>query len=137
MFHGLDLETLANLARDAEVRWYGKDTDVCQQGDPSDELYVLHAGTADALIKADGDERIVGAIGPGQVIGELGVLTWSERTATVRVSSSHAVILALSAARLHSLVEQDTHVTKWMLLTVCERLQNMLSRADVAQGAPA
>jgi CRP-like cAMP-binding protein len=137
MFHGLDLETLADLARDAEVRWYGKDAHVCRQGDPSDELYVLHAGSADALIEVDGDERIIGAIGPGQVIGELGVLTWSERTATVRVSSSHAAILVLSATRLHSLVNQDNHVTRWMLLTVCERLQDTLSRGQVTQGASA
>jgi CRP-like cAMP-binding protein len=137
MFHRLDLEILADLARDAEVRWYGKDAEVCRQGDPSEELYVLHKGTAHALLNAFGEEKMIEAIGPGRVIGELGVLTLSERAITVRVTSNHAIILVLSASRLHQLMDQDAYVTKWMLLTVCERLQDALSRGQVAESAPA
>ncbi len=59
-----------------------------RQGDFSTELYVIEEGTAD--IVRDGQE--VDPVGPGDVVGEIGVLEKAKRGADIVVTSPLLVI---------------------------------------------
>jgi len=55
-----------------------------QQGDPSDELFIVVSGALGVYIQVAGGERFVGRIGPGEVVGEMGLISGEPRSATVR-----------------------------------------------------
>jgi len=57
-----------------------------RRGDPSDALYVLCSGSLGAFGPglSTGQERLLGAIAPGETVGEVGLLARRPRTASVR-----------------------------------------------------
>ncbi len=59
---------------------------LCRQGDASDALYVLCSGSLGAFgpSLSTARERLLGVIAPGEIVGELGLLTEQPRSATVR-----------------------------------------------------
>lgn len=75
-----DLSILAHHIGEAEV----PEGDVLfEQGSIPYDLFLLEEGTAEVTI--DGDR--VGTLGPGDVVGEIGLLRFQRRMATVRVTS--------------------------------------------------
>jgi CRP-like cAMP-binding protein len=54
-----------------------------EQGSIPYQLFVVEEGTAEVSI----DDETVATIGPGDVVGEIGLLRLQRRTATVRVTS--------------------------------------------------
>ncbi|HEY9844967.1 MAG TPA: FHA domain-containing protein, partial [Candidatus Caenarcaniphilales bacterium] len=127
-FRQLKPDALIELARDAQVRFYKKGEEVCRVGEPADELLMLTAGKAQACVKRGNSVQIVGTILPGQTIGELGVLTRSNRSATVVTTAQKTQILAIDANKLEALLGQDSGLVRDLLLMVSSRLQNTLSQ---------
>ncbi|MBN1418272.1 MAG: cyclic nucleotide-binding domain-containing protein [Planctomycetes bacterium] len=82
-----------NALREAILRIVGEDRErislargeiLFRQGDPADALYFVVSGRLRATIARPGCEGIaVGEIGPGEPVGELGILTGQERGAEV------------------------------------------------------
>ncbi|MEI8380785.1 MAG: cyclic nucleotide-binding and patatin-like phospholipase domain-containing protein [Planctomycetota bacterium] len=54
-----------------------------QQGTPSDGLFIVVNGRLQAVVSGASGDRVVGAMGRGEVIGEISLLTEEPRTATV------------------------------------------------------
>jgi CRP-like cAMP-binding protein len=57
------------------------------EGDPADAVFRLLSGTVDVFRELDGDPILLGKVGIGQFIGEMGVLENRPRSATVRAAS--------------------------------------------------
>jgi CRP-like cAMP-binding protein len=64
-------------------------TTLIEQGRLAYEFFVITEGSADVF---DGDEKIA-AVGPGEVLGEMGVLETHKRTATVVATSPMSLIV--------------------------------------------
>jgi CRP-like cAMP-binding protein len=85
--------SLSEKARDT-VSVFASETDVAagtrlvHEGDYSYELMVIENGTAD-VIK---DGAVVGSLGPGDVFGEMGMLSGGKRSADVVATSSMRLI---------------------------------------------
>jgi CRP/FNR family cyclic AMP-dependent transcriptional regulator len=75
-----DLSTIAHHVREATA---AEGEVMIEEGAIPYELLVIEEGTAE--ITRDG--RSVGTIGPGEVVGEIGLLRQQRRTATVRATS--------------------------------------------------
>jgi CRP/FNR family transcriptional regulator, cyclic AMP receptor protein len=58
-----------------------------REGDPSDEVVLIEAGRAEVLRAAGDGSILLGTVGPGEFIGEMGVLEGRPRSATVRAAS--------------------------------------------------
>jgi CRP-like cAMP-binding protein len=58
-----------------------------REGDPSDGVFRLLSGTVDVIRELDGDLIVLGTVGAGQFIGEMGVVESRPRSATVRAAS--------------------------------------------------
>jgi len=58
-----------------------------REGDPSDGVFRLLSGTVDVVRELDGDLILLGTVGAGQLIGEMGVVENRPRSATVRAAS--------------------------------------------------
>lgn len=57
---------------------------ICREGEPGDEFYIVSEGTAECYQRAEGGERLVAILTPGQYFGEIALLTTKPRQATVR-----------------------------------------------------
>jgi len=58
-----------------------------REGDPSDGVFRLLRGTVEVVRELDGDLILLGRVGAGQFIGEMGVVESRPRSATVRAAS--------------------------------------------------
>jgi len=58
-----------------------------REGDPADRVFRLLNGAVDILREFDGDPILLGTVGPGQFVGEMGVVENRPRSATARAAS--------------------------------------------------
>lgn len=62
---------------------------VFRQGDAGDLVYSIIAGEADVIREeADGSERLLATMGPGEYFGEMALISEAPRTATVRARTA-------------------------------------------------
>ena len=94
------LQRLAATATVLRVR--GGDA-VFHEGDTGDCLFVVAAGRLEAVIPGDGAEDLVRVLYPGDVLGELAVLTSEPRSATVRARRD-TTLVRLGADDFHALL---------------------------------
>ena len=94
---------------------------IVREGEAADALYVLVAGRA-RVVKtgAGGEELSLGALRPGELFGEMGMLERGKRTATVRASSD-VEVLRLDAPVFDAIVEQRPEVRAWLEVQVRHR----------------
>lgn len=87
-------------------------------GDPGQLMYVLTIGRADVFV----GERVVETLQPGGIVGELGMLSPSPRSATVlaRVDSE---FVAIDEKRFQFLVQQTPHFATRVMRVMAERLR--------------
>ena len=117
VFAQLEPRELSRLAALATEESYAVGTRLVRQGDYSTELYLIEEGTA-AVVR-DGQE--VDRVGPGDVIGEIGVLEKTKRNADIVVTEP---LLAIK-------------VTHWEIRRLSrETLAKLQAIADERKGEP-
>jgi hypothetical protein len=118
MFSGLSRKQLRLLAFGA--KWYSaSEGEVVfrKDDDPGDGAYMILSGTA-GLYKPspDGGEILVATVGPGKLVGELGLIRKVPRALTMRANSDFKA-LRLGAQEFLDVVENDA-ATSFKLLQV-------------------
>src|SRR5215472_9335469 len=59
-----------------------------KEGDQADGVFRILSGTVDVVRELDGNVILLGTVGPGQFIGEMGVVENRPRSATIRAASA-------------------------------------------------
>src|ERR1700712_4380418 len=83
VFDGLDDESLSNIAALAAEVSVPDGKELVREGDYSYDVLAIEEGTAS--VERHGEH--LADLGPGDVVGEMGVLERSQRNATVRATS--------------------------------------------------
>lgn len=93
---------------------------VFAQGDPADVMYAVVEG----LLEVEVNGRVVGSIGPGQVVGEMALVDRhaGPRTATVRAVSESRVV-PVDEDEFQRFVHRTPFFALQMLRIVSERLR--------------
>src|SRR6266481_1028828 len=96
LFTGLDDATIDDIFSCMHSRRYAAGELICRQGDPSDRLFLLRSGAAQAFVTplSGSSSTTIARLRPGDVIGEVGLVTNLPRSASV-VARSDAVVLEL------------------------------------------
>lgn len=77
-------EALATLADQGATRTYARRTYLFHQGDAADRVYFLIRGRAEVSASSPaGKRQLLGILEPGRLLGELGILADSPRTASI------------------------------------------------------
>src|SRR5687768_17086972 len=99
LFQNQPDEVLKAVLAQGRLEEFGPGAMVFQQGQEGDRLYIVKSGVLEILASPEsGSEAApVAYLGPGEVLGELALLTGSPRTATVR-SPEYAVLFTLEKA---------------------------------------
>ena len=100
-----------------------------QQGDLSDRAYIVESGLVEVVAKTGDGEVVLARLGPGEVVGEMGLIDGSERTASVRALSD-SELLVISAEQLRHKLREADPVVALLLETMLRRLR------DIRGGSP-
>ncbi len=124
-FSELPLDGLARLADQGVRRSFIAGTQLIVQGDVSDRMYLILEGHV-SVERAHPDmlePLVLAELGPGDVVGEMGLLDTGPRSATV-VAIDDTQALELSAAALSETVAQHPEVSGALLRILTQRLRS-------------
>lgn len=93
------------------------------EGDHGSEMYVLIRGQASVSIGG----RALEALQPGNIVGEMALISAATRSATV-TASEDCEFVVVNEARFHELVRQHPEFALHVMRTLTERLR----RADLS-----
>lgn len=122
LFSGLSEEDLDRLYQMAEPVFVPAGQLLMEEGTAGDALYVVLDGEYEVTKRSGQQEVVVAVRGPGEVIGEMSLLSKVPRTASVRVlQDSH--MLKISQAMFHDLLTSSPTAVMAILNTVMSRLR--------------
>jgi len=114
-----ELDALVPAARSVTV---AARHEVFHKGDPGSQLYVVIDGRLKALTTSpEGNDVVFNVMGPGEVFGEVALLSESPRSATVR-AIERCELLVLDRRDLFAFLRRNPDVAVRMLTVVVERL---------------
>lgn len=129
IFQSLGPEQIAQLAVSSRSLDFGRGEVVVRQGDGGDAMFAIVGGEAKVLIRLeDGTEKSVATLGPGDVFGEMSLLTGEPRTATVAAEGA-LVVVSVSKSALLPILTAHPELSEKMAETVALRKQG-LTRAQ-------
>ena len=103
-----------------------------REGDVGDSLYAIVTGRVRMLVGEPGAERPIRDLGPGELIGEMALLTGEPRTATV-AAVRDTELYRLTADSVEQYLFSDVSVMRRIMTTLARRLAHAPSAAAAAQ----
>ena len=117
-FQSLNAEQIAAFAIDLEEVRLPPGDILFRQGDPGDSIYLLLSGQI--LIKLGApaqDDRTLATLGPGAILGEMGPLLNTPRTATA-ITGAESHLWRISTPAFHEALRHgDAWATSFLLAT--------------------
>ena len=134
IFSGLSREEAEDLARYCEVLLLPEQQIIIQQGELSQDMYVLIKGTLSIRVRdSSGDESEVGRLTKGEIFGEMGVFENVARSASI-YSETESVVLCIPGEGFHTMVEEGqaamSVLLQHTLQKACNRLRDLDKRLD-------
>ena len=103
-----------------------------QQGDQSDALYLVSSGRLEASVTdAEGGMQVVGEIGRGESVGEMGTLTGAPRRATI-TALRDTVLARIELSTFHEMLQASPTVALNLNRVIIDRLQRRNTSQKVA-----
>ncbi|MHB8619161.1 MAG: cyclic nucleotide-binding domain-containing protein [Chloroflexota bacterium] len=122
-FKTVPIEHLKAMAQFGRRRLFLEHAIVMEQGEPSDVLFILVKGAVSIDKKIGPNQTLhLAELGPGDIIGEMGVLQGDPRSATA-TALADLETLELSAALLKKTFREDKEVLLAVMTVVNQRLQ--------------
>ncbi len=118
MFDGLPLDARRLLEAAARLRVVPAGTWLLREGDPPGSAYVVRRGRLEVSVGG----RLVRELGPGDVLGELALITGERRSASVRARRD-STVLEVPRAALQEVLATDLSASRFVLAQVVERLR--------------
>ena len=123
IFSKLNQADVEELTKIISTKKYGPDAAVFFQGDPSDSLYMLLAGSVKVTQASEGGrEKILDILGPGEIFGEFAMLDGHPRSATV-TTCEPTELASISHKDFRNFVASRPEVLWKVLQALCERVR--------------
>ena len=85
LFPSVDQEIILELSQQMPEVVLNKDETLFYQNDPSESLYIIVVGKLGAYLWEPPDENLfIGTMGPGETVGENGLITQRPRSLTIK-----------------------------------------------------
>lgn len=129
---------LSELVRAATERSVGRGSYLFRAGDTGSALYVIVDGELDVVVgqPAKG-ESVVATLGPGQLIGEVELLTRTPRVASV-VATEETHVREIGASHLEAMLRENRPVAAKLMQSIARLLARRLAAVNqrLLQRAP-
>jgi CRP-like cAMP-binding protein len=113
LFDGLTPEELKAVAGICAQREYQSGKVITTQGEAGRELYVICDGFVEVVLSGSAlnpAPRTVVHLGRGQLFGEMALVDYGPRSATVKAIADQTIIQAIDRDDFNRLCEQDLHL---------------------------
>lgn len=120
LFAGCSRKELTTIAGCVSELGIDEGQELTRQGEPSHEAFVIMSGTA----TAERNGTVIGQLGPGDTIGELGLLDRSERTATV-VAETPLRVLVIGRREFSGMLQEVPAITKKLLANLAGTVREL------------
>ncbi len=112
-----DIEEVGRLVDEVDVQ---AGHVLMRQGEPAHEFFVI----IDGSVQIDRDGRPIRTMGPGEFLGDIGLLTERPRTASATLLTN-ARLLVLGHREFHSLLEQFPSIRLAVLEALATRIHDL------------
>jgi CRP/FNR family transcriptional regulator, cyclic AMP receptor protein len=125
LFRHCTLKELARLASITDEAVLETGQVLCRQGEVATAAYVIDDGEASVKIGT----QVIGTVGPGESVGEMGLLDYRPRSATV-VARSPMKVYAIDARRFESVLEEAPTLARSLLRELTGRIRGLDAAAS-------
>ncbi len=101
-------------------------------GDIGDCAYLIEEGVVEILDIQLGGEHRIGLVGKGELFGEVSLIDYQPRTATVR-AIERTVLVPIPRKLIEGLLEKSDPVLRHLLLVILERFRNRSDGSALAE----
>jgi CRP-like cAMP-binding protein len=123
LFALFDDDAIAALASRVHHRGFLAGQMIFAQGDPGNEMFLVHYGKVELFFKNATDDPIsIGVMGPGNLFGELAALDLQPRSAAARALENTQLVV-VSRDDLLALVQSNPPVAMLMMQTLAQRVR--------------
>ena len=105
LFSDFDEEQLRLLAFGSQKLTFPKGTNVFHDGQSTDGGYLIVSGLIELIYAAHGSERAIGRFGPGDLIGEMAILTRNKRVGSAIVVED-CDLIKISRSTMHRILDE-------------------------------
>lgn len=110
---------------------FKKDELLFRQGDASKALYLIVEGEIDIEKETDGNTVTIATLVPGVVVGEMSLLTDEDRSASARVSTEAATVLAIQWDDLQKMMNENQSAAYKLIYALSRLLAHRLKRINL------
>jgi HEAT repeat protein len=136
IFEHLDPEDLEALAEVSEERKYAAGDIIFEQGSPGDEMMMIVTGSAVVCTATSEGDRTIAEPGPGEPVGDLGVLRSRPRTAEVVAGPAGVHSLFISGEAFLELLEEQPGMAMALMAKMAERIALTVDPTGAGGTAP-
>ncbi|MFA5905725.1 MAG: cyclic nucleotide-binding domain-containing protein [Desulfobacula sp.] len=111
------------------VKSYFKNKLIFQEGQPGNVGYLVKTGEVTIYKIIDGEKRILSRLGPGEVFGEMGIVTESPRTAYAE-ASEYCELVVIDKDTLLDMLKKSPKLIQSITLLLMKRLAGTLYMLD-------
>ena len=123
LFSHLDKKSVDGLARASRFQQVEKGEILFFQADESEFAYIVRSGEISIVLSSpDGRDMVINKMRPGDIFGELGILTAQPRS-TSAMARADSEILIIPAEAFVSIVDTEPSLARRILKITAERLQ--------------
>jgi NTE family protein len=121
IFVHLPEAALARLAAGATLRRLRAGEWLFREGDHGDQMYVVASGRLETVVESPSLAQVSRLLGPGEVVGEIALITGAARSASVRARRD-TELLEISSPAIRDLLGQHPDLALELLQVLAKRL---------------
>lgn len=124
---GADAGTIERFIAHCHRRRYPARADVFRPGDPASILYYILSGSVSIIAgEEDGRELVLGYIGPGEFVGEMGLFVETERRGVALRTRTACELAEISYERLQALLNAQSNDGARLLYSIGAQISQRL-----------
>jgi len=125
LFENLRQEELDKILHYASTRTFQKNSIVINEGDDTDSLYIIDAGSVKVYLSGDnGKEVIINTLETGDYFGELSVLTTGKRSASV-ITTSNSSFTVIYKRDFKELILGHPEIAYTLIENLADRVRDL------------
>lgn len=108
---------------------YSPGTPIFRQGDPGNAAYVVQTGKIEIWVTDDDERKVLGAIGPGGIFGEMALIDNSDRMASATAVEPSVCIMVPERVFQDKMANADSFIVA-LLRIFCNNIRSMQQGPD-------
>lgn len=133
LFQTLDEKSLIQLEKVAHISDFDTDTVIVRQDDEGDSLFVIVSGLLEVSQTDDGRRRALARLSPGEIFGEMSLLTGEPRIATVQAVTP-VKLLEVRRSHLKPILTENPDLISYISEIQTKRQAANLSLSQLSDG---